>query len=240
MNFIYGIHPLIEAIQSGVRIYKILMKKSFNQQKLMLLIKRNEIPLKMVPIDKLNRLTRKNHQGVLALISPINFHRIENLLPIFYENGKTPLLLILDRITDVLNFGAILRTAVCVGTDAVIIPTKETPYIGADSIKTSSGAIFRIPICKEYDLKKTIFFLKNSGIRILAATEKAKRLLWEENLTVPLALIMGSEKNGIHNKYITICDDQIKIPVQGVNSLNVSTACGIVLYETLRQRTIRS
>jgi 23S rRNA (guanosine2251-2'-O)-methyltransferase len=216
------------------------MKKSFNQQKLMLLIKRNEIPLQMVPIDKLNRLTRKNHQGVLALISPISFHRIENLLPIFFENGKTPLLLILDRITDVRNFGAILRTAVCAGIDAVIIPTKETPYIGADSIKTSSGAIFRIPICKENDLKKTIFFLKNSGIRILAATEKAKKLFWEEDLTLPLALILGSEKNGIHNKYITICDYQIKIPVQGINSLNVSTACGIALYETLRQRTIRS
>ena len=240
MNFIYGIHPLIEAIQSGVRIYKILMKKSFNHQKLKLLIKRNEIPLQIVPIDKLNRLTRKNHQGVLALISPIIFHQIENLLPIFYENGKTPLLLILDRVTDVLNFGAILRTAVCAGIDAVIIPIKETPYIGADSIKTSSGAIFRIPICKEYDLKKAIFFLKNYGIRILAATEKTKRLFWEENLTVPLALIMGSEKNGIHNKYITICDEKIKIPMQGVNSLNVSTACGIILYETLRQRTIHS
>ncbi|XOD66735.1 MAG: 23S rRNA (guanosine(2251)-2'-O)-methyltransferase RlmB [Flavobacteriales bacterium Tduv] len=237
---LYGIRPLIEAIRSGKTIDKLFVQKNLRGrggQELIELAKTHDIPLQRVPVEKLNRLIRKNHQGVFAFLSPVDFHRVEDLLPLLYEQGKTPLLLVLDRITDVRNFGAMLRTAACTGVDAVIIPTKNSTPVSADTVKTSSGSIFNVRICKEYDFRKTLELLKASGVRILAATEKTDHIIYKEDFTVPVAIVLGSEENGISAECLRVSDQRIKIPISRDScSLNVSVACGMVLYEALRQR----
>lgn len=237
---LYGIRPLIEAIRSGKTIDKLFVQKGLRGgyfQEVIELAKTHYIQLRRVPVEKLNRLTRKNHQGIFAFLSPVDFHRIEDLLPLLYEQGKTPLLLVLDRITDVRNFGAMLRTAACTGVDAVIIPTKNSAPVSTDAVKTSAGAIFNVPICKENDLRKTIELLNASGVRILAATEKADYPVYKEDFTMPVAILLGSEDDGISAECLRLSDRQIKIPIFGnIDSLNVSVACGMILYEALRQR----
>ncbi|XCI75284.1 MAG: 23S rRNA (guanosine(2251)-2'-O)-methyltransferase RlmB [Flavobacteriales bacterium] len=240
---IYGVHPLIEAIRSGKTIDKLFVQKGLrgpNYQEILKLVKKHNIPIHWVPTERLNHLTRKNHQGVFAFLSPIDFHRIRDLLPSLYEQGKIPLLLILDRITDVGNFGAIVRTAACTGVDAVIIPMKHAAPISADTIKASAGALFKVPICKENDLKKSYEFLKTSGIRILAATEKAEHFTYTEDFTIPTAIILGSEQDGLSVDCLRLSDQKLKLPMYGdISSLNVSVACGMILYEALRQRLLR-
>ncbi|WP_185855029.1 23S rRNA (guanosine(2251)-2'-O)-methyltransferase RlmB [Blattabacterium cuenoti] len=246
LKIIYGIHPLIEAIQSKRSISKLFFqigwKKKCNPyyKKLISLSKRENIPIHIVPKNKFHQFNNKNHQGVFALLSPIETYSIEDLLPIFYEKGKNPLLLILDRITDVRNFGSIIRTAACAGVDAIIIPKKDTAMIGSDSIKTSSGALFKVPICQEKNIKKTIEYLIKSGLKIVSATEKSNIYWYKIDFSGPTAIILGNEFNGICPKYLEITYEKAKIPaIHGISSLNVSVACGIILYEVFRQREFK-
>ena len=239
-DFVFGTRAVIEAIKTGRSIEKVLVKKGLNNelfQELYQLMRENEVPFQFVPLEKINRITRKNHQGVLALLSPVEFHEIESLLPGLYESGKDPFILLLDQITDVRNFGAIVRSAECAGIQVIIIPEKGMARIGGDAVKTSAGAIHHIPICKVESLSKTAQFLKDSGIKIVAATEKASELYTNANLNAPLCIIMGSEEKGISNRLLQLADQQLKIPVLGqIESLNVSVAAALMMYEAVRQR----
>lgn len=237
---IYGIHALLEAIKVGQEINKIFIKEgnnNFRIKKIMQLAKKNAIPIYQIKRHDFYKLKNKNHQGIFAYISPIKFNKIELLLPLLYEQHINPLLLILDGITDIRNFGAILRTAVCMGVNAIIISNKNSAPINDDVIKISSGAIFNIPICKEKNLKETILFLKSSGIYIIATSNKVNEYINKQNFTIPIAVILGSEKDGISNEYLNLSDKQLKIPIYGnIDSLNVSISCSIILYEIIRQR----
>jgi 23S rRNA (guanosine2251-2'-O)-methyltransferase len=239
-EYIFGTRAVIEAINTGKNIEKVFIKTGLNNelyQQLISLIKENEIAFQFVPLEKINRITRKNHQGVLAFISPIEFTSIEMLLPVLFEKGREPLLLVLDQITDVRNFGAIVRSAECAGVDAVIIPEKGMARIGADAIKTSAGALHHVPICKVSNLFRTIQFLKESGIQIVAATEKANKIYTQGNFKIPLAVVLGSEESGISQSILNISDQQLKIPLFGnIESLNVSVSAALMIYEAVRQR----
>ena len=204
------------------------------------LLKKNNIVYQAVPVEKLNRLTRNNHQGVVCYVSEINYFRIEEIIPQIFEEGRTPLILILDRITDVRNFGAIARAAECAGVDAIVIPSKGAAQINADAVKTSTGALHRIKVCRENNLKDVIEFLKQSGIMIVGCTEKTDDLIYKADFLSPVAIIMGSEEDGISGEYLKRCDQKVKIPMSGkIASLNVSVATGIILYEVMRQREFK-
>jgi 23S rRNA (guanosine2251-2'-O)-methyltransferase len=239
-DFIFGTRAVIEAINTGKNIEKVFIKTGLNNelyQQLLSLIKENGIAFQFVPIEKINRITRKNHQGVLAFVSPVEFTDIEMLLPILFESGKDPLLLILDQITDVRNFGAIARSAECAGVNAIIIPEKGMARIGADAIKTSAGAIHHIPICKTNNLFRTVQYLQNSGVQIVAATEKADVIYTNGNFESPVAIVMGSEESGISQSILNIADQKLKIPLFGnIESLNVSVSAALMIYEAVRQR----
>ncbi len=239
-DFIFGTRAVIEAINTGRSIEKILIKKGLSNelfQQLQPLIKEFSIPVQQVPVEKINRITRKNHQGVLAFISPIEYNNIEVLLPGIFESGKDPILLVLDQITDVRNFGAIARSAECGGVDAIIIPEKGMARIGADAVKTSAGALYYVPICKTKNLTKTVQFLSESGVRIFAATEKGDKIYTETNFQTPAAIIMGSEESGISPAILEIANEKLKIPILGnIESLNVSVSAALMIYEVIRQR----
>jgi 23S rRNA (guanosine2251-2'-O)-methyltransferase len=206
-------------------------------QELMEQVRSLDIPLQIVPIDRLNRITRKNHQGVVAFMARISYHKIEQVLPLSYEKGKIPLVLVLDKITDVRNFGAIARTAECAGVDAIVIPERGAAAINEDAMKTSAGALNIIPVCREKSLVDAVRFMKDSGLKIIAATEKGNTDYDEENLDLPLAVIMGSEDKGVGDALLRISDHLVKIPQIGeIASLNVSVAAGVIIYEALRQR----
>jgi len=238
----YGIHPVMEAITAGKEIEKVFIQRGLQStafRDLMALIKEYNIVYQLVPVEKMNRISRKNHQGIIAIISPVVFYSIENLLPGVYEAGRMPFVLILDKITDVRNFGAILRTAECTGVDAVIIPTKNAAQLNSDTIKSSAGAIYKVPICRSDNLKTSIDFLKESGLKIVAATEKAEQSIFNSEMTGPLGLIMGSEGEGISAEYLKKTDLQVSIPLLGeIESLNVSVAAGVMMYEVVRQRIL--
>ena len=239
-DMVYGIRPVIEAIDSGKEAEKVFIQKGLRSDtfgELMKMIKDRSIPYQIVPIEKLNRLTRKNHQGVVAYISPVVFYQIEDILPTIYEEGKAPFVIILDRITDVRNFGAILRTAECTGVDAVVIPSKNSAQLNSGTIKSSAGAIYKIPICRSDNLKTTLDFLRNSGLKIVAAAEKAEVNHFQSDMTGPIGIILGSEGEGISAEYLKKTDMEIKIPLLGeIESLNVSVAAGVLMYEVVRQR----
>jgi 23S rRNA (guanosine2251-2'-O)-methyltransferase len=239
-NYIYGIHPVIEAISSGKNIDKIYIQKGLNGVKytrIKEIIKKYKISFQLVPREKLRSLTLKNHQGVFAFISPIEFYNIDELLPILYKKGKNPLLLILDKITDVRNFGSIVRTAECGGVDAILIPSKGSTLISSDAIKASSGALLNIPICKELDLYKSLLLLKKYGIQLVAATEKSNTTFYEVDFSIPIAFLIGNEQYGINSSYLSITDKQVKLPMLGkISSMNVSVVCGILIYEVIRNR----
>lgn len=241
-EMVYGIRPLMEALDSGKEIEKVFLQKGVagkTFRELTPLLREHEVPFQIVPLEKLNRITRKNHQGVIAYISPVTFYRIEQLLPGIYEAGRSPFILILDKVTDVRNFGAILRTAESAGVDAVLIPSKGAAQLNSGTIKSSAGAIFKIPICREHNLKEAILFLKNSGLRVAAVSEKAEKVHFKEDLTGPLALIMGSEGEGISPEYLKLSDLKVHIPMLGaIASLNVSVATAVLLYEVVRQREL--
>lgn len=239
-NLIFGTRPVIEAIKSGKQIEKIFIKKDLQGEvfhQLNELIKADKLPYQIVPIEKLNRLTRKNHQGVVAMISPVIYQSVESMLPGWYEDGLVPLVVILDRITDVRNMGAIVRSAECAGVNAIVFPARGSAQINADAVKTSAGALSRIPVEKSQSLGKTIRFLKDSGLQVIACTEKSSTNYTSFDYKKPTAILMGSEEDGISEGLLNMCDHQAAIPLMGeIGSLNVSVAAGVILYEAVRQR----
>jgi len=239
-NFIFGIRPIIEAIEAGKTIDKLFIQKGLHNDlfaELWKLVRLRRINYKHVPIEKINRLTGKNHQGVFAFISPIDFHNIDDVVPTLYEKGKIPLILVLDRITDVRNFGAIARTAACAGVDTILIPEQNSAAINADAIKTSAGALLKIAVCRTWNLKMSLQFLKDSGIQLISCTEKTQDDIYKPDYTTPTAIIMGSEEDGVSNEFLKMSDAKVKIPINDkIASLNVSVAAGIILYEAIKQR----
>lgn len=241
---IYGIHAVTEAIRAGKEIDKMFIQEGLKQDvfgELRRLTKEHDIHYQLVPAGKFQRLAPgKNHQGVAAYLSSISYSKIENILPQIFEKGQMPFLLILDRITDIRNFGAIARTAECAGVHAIIVPSRGGAPVNADAVKTSAGALHKIPVCREENLKTVIDFLKQSGLRIASCTEKGSTVHSDTDLSGPIAVIMGSEEDGISGEYLKRSDVRVQIPMVGtISSLNVSVATGIVLFETLRQRNLK-
>lgn len=239
-TLIYGLHPIIEAIESGKEFEKVFVQSNLQgdlSKELLFLLREHQITCQYVPIEKLNRLTRKNHQGVVAFLSEFRYHKIENVLPTLFEQGIVPLIVVLDEITDVRNMGAIIRTAECSGANAVIVPQKGSALINAETMKASAGALNLIPMCREESLKDTINFLKSSGLQVIGCTEKSSELYTAIDFSVPTVLVLGSEGTGITHEVLKQCDKQVRIPLQGkIESLNVSVSAGIILYEAVRQR----
>lgn len=239
-EMIFGVRAVIEAIQAGKEIDKILIKRDMQSdlsKELFAVLKGTQIPVQRVPVERINRITRKNHQGVIAFISSITYQRTEDLVPFLFEKGKNPLLIMLDGITDVRNFGAIARTCECAGVDAIVIPSKNSVSVNADAIKTSAGALHTLPVCREQNLTQTIKFLKESGFKIVAATEKGDYDYTKANYSDPVCIIMGAEDTGVPYEHLALCDEWIKIPMLGnIESLNVSVAAGILIYEAVKQR----
>lgn len=238
---IFGIRTVIEAIQSDKDIDKIYIQKGLSGpllQELQSLVNKQEYNLSYVPVEKLNKLVQGNHQGVVAKISPVKFKDLEEVVQETLEKeGATPLFLLLDQITDARNFGAIIRTAECCGVDGIIIQNKGGAPVNADTVKTSAGAVFKIPLIKVNHIKDAVYYLQASGIKIIAATEKTTTTLYDQNLSIPVALIMGSEDKGVSSSILKIVDEKAKLPMFGsIASLNVSVACGAFLYEIIRQR----
>lgn len=237
---IFGIRAIIEAIDSGKTIDKVFLQKGLRGElfnELDSLLRKERINTSYVPIEKLNRLTKSNHQGAVANISPIEFHDIDNLVMSVIESGKTPLFLLLDQISDVRNFGAVIRTAECTGVNGIIIQKKGAAPVTADTVKTSAGAVFKIPICKVDHIKDAVFHMQASGIKVIAATEKTDNTIYDVSFKEPCAIIMGSEDVGISPSVLKAADEKAKLPLLGtIASLNVSVACGVFLYETVRQR----
>ena len=239
-NFIYGIRAALEAIESGKEIDKILIQKGLGGdlfKDFFIKVRHNKIPFQYVPVEKLNKYTRGNHQGVVAFLSSIEYQSIYDILPAVYEAGKVPFLLILDKITDVRNIGAIARSAECAGVDAIILPLKGGALLNEDAVKTSAGALHKIPVCRHSNLGEVITFLQESGVEVVAVTEKASKYHFEKNYSSPLCFVMGNEYEGIAYDYLKKCNDRVQIPMTGtIESLNVSVATGIVLFETVKQR----
>lgn len=242
LDFIFGMHPIIEAIKGGKHIDKLLIKRGLKGElyhDLMIVANDYDIPYQIVPQEKLDTITRKNHQGVIAWISLIEFQNIENILPSLFEGGAEPLIMILDGVSDVRNFGAIVRSAACLGAHTIIIPEKNSARITADAVKVSAGALNFFPICRVKSLTRCVNYLKDSGLKIIAATEKSDTKVISANLTGPSVIIMGSEDKGISRELLDLADCHVAIPIEGsIGSLNVSVSSGILLYEVMRQRQL--
>jgi 23S rRNA (guanosine2251-2'-O)-methyltransferase len=240
LDMIYGTRAVIEAIAAGKEIDKVMIQTGLSNdlvKELIAVARNNNIPIAFVPAEKLKRISSKNHQGVICLLSVVAFASIDDLIYKAYNEGREPFFLILDRITDVRNFGAIVRTAECAGVDGIIIPDKGNVPITSDAMKTSAGALNHLPICREKDLKKTIQVLHDNGIRVVACTEKTEQTIYKLNLTGPITIILGSEEDGISDNLLRQADDLAQIPLRGkIGSLNVSVAAGIALYEVVRQK----
>ena len=239
-NQIFGIRAIIEAIQAGKEIDKVFIQKEAQgdlMKTLLKTLKQNQVNFSYVPVEKLNRLTDKNHQGAVATIAPIAFISLEKLVEQTLEKSTPPLFLILDQLSDARNFGAIIRTAECTGVDGIIIQKQGSAPVNGDTIKTSAGAVFNVPICKVDHIKDAVFYLQASGIQTVAATEKTEQTLYQVNLEKGIAIIIGSEDRGVNPSVLKIVDEKAKLPMFGtIESLNVSVACGAFLYEVLRQR----
>lgn len=239
-DYIFGIRSIIEAIEAGKSLDKIYIRKEAGGELIRELYSKAseyDIPVQKVPLEKLNRITLKNHQGAVAILSPVIYFKLENIVPEIYESGKTPLCVILDGVTDSRNFGAIARSAECAGADFILIPETGNASVTSDSMKASAGALFHIPVCRTKDLKSSVRFLKESGYKIVGATEKSHENYCNENYDCPLGLVMGSEEKGISENILKLCDFWGAIPILGkIGSLNVSVATGVYLYEIIRQR----
>jgi 23S rRNA (guanosine2251-2'-O)-methyltransferase len=239
-QMIYGIRPVMEAVESGKEIERIFINRqstSGQMKHLKQVLRDHHIDWQEVPVEKLSRLTKANHQDVICYISQISYAPVEEIIQQSFSQGKTPLLIVLDYITDVRNFGAIARTAECCGADAIVIPAKGSAQINADAVKTSAGALNIIPVCKVDNLKNTILYLRESGLKIYAATEKGNKNSYDADFKSPCAILMGSEDKGISNDLLRMADDLLRVPLVGkIASLNVSVACGMLLHEVLRQR----
>jgi 23S rRNA (guanosine2251-2'-O)-methyltransferase len=239
-DIIFGAHAIIEALKAGKEFNKILIDKTVKNAftgEIRNLAKELNVIIQYVPTEKINSISRKNHQGFIAFISPVIYHKLADVVVNTYEQGKTPLILILDRITDVRNFGSIARSCECMGVNAIVVPTRGAALINADAIKTSSGALHTIPVCREENLKEALKFLADSGIQLVGCTEKTEQMIYDIDFAVPTAIVLGSEEDGISPEYLRLCNAKAKIPMIGdIESLNVAVSAGVILYEVRRQR----
>ena len=237
-EMIFGIRAVIEAIQADKEIDKILIRRDLQGElakELFDVLHGTAIQVQRVPQERLDRYTRKNHQGVIAFISAVTYQKLEDIVPFVYE--QDPFIVLLDGVTDVRNFGAIARTCECAGVDAIVIPAKGSVSVNADAIKTSAGALHVLPVCKEKSINQAIRFLQQSGVKVYAASEKAAENYTHIAYDGPTAIVMGAEDTGVSYENLRICDAMIKIPQFGtIGSLNVSVASSILIYEVVRQR----
>jgi 23S rRNA (guanosine2251-2'-O)-methyltransferase len=241
-NVIYGLRPVYEALAAGKEIEKVLIQKGLRgalYSDVWQLIKAYDVPSQFVPVEKLNGLIRGNHQGIVAYLSPVEYQDITAIVPMLFERGEMPFLLYLDRITDVRNLGAIARTAVCSGVHALIVPARGSALISADAIKTSAGALHHLPVCRSTQPERTLQFLRESGLKLIVATEKTKKLYHSADLSGPVVVVMGSEEDGVSKSILDVADERLAIPISGeIGSLNVSVAAGVMMYEVVRQRNL--
>ncbi|WP_373515999.1 23S rRNA (guanosine(2251)-2'-O)-methyltransferase RlmB [Persicitalea sp.] len=236
-DMVFGIQSVLETLRSGKEIERLLIQKDQSFPEIQQLARELGAPLSRVPPEKLDRLTRKNHQGVVCFISPVRYVPVHNVLTQVFEDGQTPLFLMLDRITDVRNFGAIARTAECAGAQSLLVPFKGGSQINSDAMKTSSGALNYLPVSREGSILDTLHYLRDSGLQVVACTEKGEDSLYEVDFKLPTVIIMGSEEDGIAESLLKLSDRKVRIPLGGkVESLNVSAAAAVVLYEAVRQR----
>ncbi|MFO7615796.1 MAG: 23S rRNA (guanosine(2251)-2'-O)-methyltransferase RlmB [Bacteroidales bacterium] len=240
-EYIFGLRPVKEAIESGRDLERVLVSKGLQgelSREVMSLVRSSGIPYQFVPVEKLNRLTRKNHQGIIAITAMVTYQPFDEVIAGVFESGRDPLIIILDHITDVRNLGAIARSAEAAGADAILVPEKGSAQINADAMKTSAGALSLIPVCRTPDLAKAIRYLKSTGLKIAGATEKTDLLYYQADLSSPMALILGSEDAGISPELLDLCDQEVRIPMLGrIASLNVSAAASVILFEVVRQRS---
>jgi len=241
-EMIFGVRAVIEAIDAGKALDKVLIRRDMSSaigRELLLKLDGTATPVQKVPMERLNQFTDKNHQGVIAFLSPIEFTPLDSLVQSVYDRGEVPLLVLLDGVTDVRNFGAITRTCVCAGVHALIIGTRGSAAINGDAVKASAGALHHLPICKVENIQNALRYLQESGLRIIAATEHTERNYTEVDMTVPTCIVMGSEERGIYEENLKLCTDQVRLPMTGIiESLNVSVAAGIFIYEAVRQRSL--
>ena len=239
-QYIYGIHAVLEAFEAGKDIDKILLSKTLNAETAQEISDRARafrVPVQRVPVQKIDRITRRNHQGVLALMSAVTYYRVEDLVPQLFEQGENPFVVVLDGVTDVRNFGAVARTCECAGVSAIVIPDRESVSVNADAVKTSAGALNYLPVCREHNLAKAVRMLRDSGFRVVGTSDKSQMPYTRVDFTGPVAIVLGSEDKGISLDIMKLCDTQVMIPEFGhINSLNVSVAGGIMIYEVVRQR----
>lgn len=243
-EMIFGIRAVIEAIDAGKVPDKILIRRDMSSAIGRELIDKLDAyqlsaSVQRVPVEKLNQYTDKNHQGVIAFLSPIEFYRVEDMVQNLFEEGKTPFLVVLDGVTDVRNFGAIARTCSCAGVDALIIGTRGGAAVNGDAVKASAGALHSLPVCKVDNMQNALRYLRDSGITLIAATEHTKKNYTDVDMTVPVAIVMGNEEKGIYDENLKLCNEQVRIPMTGtIESLNVSVAAGVFIYEVVRQRLL--
>jgi 23S rRNA (guanosine2251-2'-O)-methyltransferase len=239
-SMVFGVHSVLETLRSGKEVEKIFLQKGMrneHSQEISQLARSRNIPMSIVPQEKLHRVTRKNHQGVICFVSPINYAPLENVVAGIFESGEDPFILVLDGITDVRNFGAIARSAECAGVHAIIIPAKNSAQVNEDAMKTSVGAFNFIPVCRVAYLDRAVDYLKQSGISVVTCTEKATKSVYHFNYKSPIAIVMGSEETGVSDEIRKMSDQEVKIPMQGqIGSLNVSVATSIIAFEAVRQR----
>ena len=239
-QYIYGIHAVLEAIEAGKDIDKILLSKTLNDETAREISdkpRQLRVPVQRVPVQKIDRITRRNHQGVLAMMAAVTYYQVENLVPQMFDEGENPFIVVLDGVTDVRNFGAVARTCECAGVSAIVIPDRESVSVNADAVKTSAGALNYLPVCRERNLVNAVKFLRDSGFKIVGTSDKNSSPYTQADYTGPVAIVLGAEDKGISPEMMKLCDTQVFIPEFGhINSLNVSVAGGIMIYEVVRQR----
>lgn len=237
---VFGIRAVIEAIESGKQVDKVLMKKDLGGElarELLSVTRECNVPVQRVPVERINKVTRKNHQGVIAFMAAVDYYHVDDIVPALYDEGINPLVVVLDGVTDVRNFGAIARTCECAGVNCIVIPERNSVSVNADAVKTSAGALNYLPVCRERNLVKAVHYLRDSGFKVMGASEKTDLNYTKADFTGPVAIVLGAEDTGISTDVLKLCDTLVAIPEFGqINSLNVSVAGGIMIYEVVRQR----
>lgn len=237
---VFGIRAVIEAIESGKQVDKVLMKKDLGGElarELLSVTREYNVPVQRVPVERINKVTRKNHQGVIAFMAAVDYYHVDDIVPALYDKGINPLVVVLDGVTDVRNFGAIARTCECAGVNCIVIPERNSVSVNADAVKTSAGALNYLPVCRERNLVKAVQYLRDSGFKVMGASEKTDLNYTKADFTGPVAIVLGAEDTGISTDVLKLCDTLVAIPEFGqINSLNVSVAGGIMIYEVVRQR----